>query len=378
MDERLIKIDENTYRLEDGFVRCFLLIGDEKALWIDSGVSGLDIQSIAKEVTGLPQMLLNTHGDGDHVAGNGAFSTFFIHAADYENNGLADRFPKSTYISINEGDVIELGNRSLTVWEIPGHTKGSVAIYDSKYRRVVVGDSVQDSTIFMFGNHRAPELYGTSLSKLIARKEKFDIVLASHGEPELPFDYIEKVKKCWEQVLAGKVTCSKENLFGNKVLKYQMDVCGFYCGVDEPLLELKDDEIFLNITRTCDANPEKEWVLAYYFDICLHDGTRIGKCDLRFGHNTNLYYGGNIGYEVEEKYQGHHYATKACKILFKLAKKKKLDYVYVTCDVSNDASARTCELAGGKLVAVEKLPEGNDMYERGMREVKVFRFDFGI
>ena len=35
----------------------------------------------------------------------------------------------------------------------------------------------------------------------------------------------------------------------------------------------KTDEIFLRLTKTCDAQPEKRWLPVYYFDICLPDGT---------------------------------------------------------------------------------------------------------
>ena len=44
---------------------------------------------------------------------------------------------------------------------------------------------------------------------------------------------------------------------------------------------LKDNEIYLSLRKTCDAQPEKAWLPAYYFDICLLDGTKIGVCDLR-------------------------------------------------------------------------------------------------
>ena len=49
--------------------------------------------------------------------------------------------------------------------------------------------------------------------------------------------------------------------------------------------DLKDSEIFLKLTRTCDAQPEKRWLPAYYFEICLLDGTRVGSCELRICHN---------------------------------------------------------------------------------------------
>ena len=55
--------------------------------------------------------------------------------------------------------------------------------------------------------------------------------------------------------------------------------------------DLKDNEIYLHLRKTCDEQPEKQWLPAYYFDICLLDGTKVGACDLRIGHNANTYLG---------------------------------------------------------------------------------------
>ena len=57
--------------------------------------------------------------------------------------------------------------------------------------------------------------------------------------------------------------------------------------------DLQDGAIRLQLERTAEGYPEKGWVPAYYFGICLPDGTRIGQCDLRIGHNDRLYIGGN-------------------------------------------------------------------------------------
>ena len=139
--------------------------------------------------------------------------------------------------------------------------------------------------------------------------------------------------------------------------------------------DLRTPEIRLILTRTADAQPEKDRVPAYYFDICLPDGTPIGKCDLRVGHNDNLYIGGNIGYQIDEPYRGHHYAAEACRLLFDLARRHDLEYLYITCDPANQASARTCELAGGRYIETAAIPENNDMYEQGKRWVMVYRFE---
>ena len=139
--------------------------------------------------------------------------------------------------------------------------------------------------------------------------------------------------------------------------------------------DLKTREIFLKLRKTCDAAPEKQWVPAYYFDICLPDGTKIGYCDLRIGHNAKTYIGGNIGYGIDEAYRGHRYAAKACKLLFRLAKKHQMEYLIITCQPSNIASSRTCGLAGGRYIETADIPEDNEMYAEGKRQVKIYRFD---
>ncbi|WP_297631204.1 GNAT family N-acetyltransferase [uncultured Clostridium sp.] len=140
--------------------------------------------------------------------------------------------------------------------------------------------------------------------------------------------------------------------------------------------DLKEKEIFLKITKTCEAEPEKRYFPAYHFDICLLDGTSIGHCDLRIGHNEKTYIGGNIGYGIDEQYRGHHYAAKACQLLFKQAKKHDMNYLIITCVTENIASSRTCEIAGGKFLEIVNIPEDNEMYIEGKRQVKIFRFNF--
>ena len=49
--------------------------------------------------------------------------------------------------------------------------------------------------------------------------------------------------------------------------------------------------------------------------------------------------------------------------------------VYITCTPDNDASARTIELAGGKYLETARIPEDNEMYLEGKRQVKIYRVD---
>lgn len=137
---------------------------------------------------------------------------------------------------------------------------------------------------------------------------------------------------------------------------------------------LKNDEISLIRERTADANEKRGWVPAYYFAVYDREGNKVGECDLRIGHNDNTYYGGNIGYTVFPPYRGKHYAAKACKLLFELARMHGMEYLYISCDPDNVASRKTCEYAGGEFVETAILPEENEMRKNGEIVKCIFRF----
>ncbi len=142
-----------------------------------------------------------------------------------------------------------------------------------------------------------------------------------------------------------------------------------------PVNDLKDEEIHLRLKETREEQPEKLWLPAYYFDICLEDGTRIGNCDLRIGHNEKTAVGGNIGYGIYPAYRGRRYAARACALLFRQAEKHRMEYLLISCDPANRASARTCELAGGQYIGIRTVPEDSELYANGKRQVMIYRFD---
>lgn len=133
--------------------------------------------------------------------------------------------------------------------------------------------------------------------------------------------------------------------------------------------ELMDEDIYLELYRAADGNIHKGYVPAYYFKICrISDNVELGHCDLRVGHNINTEMGGNIGYEIHADYRGHGYASKACLLLFKLARKHILDHLIITCDPENIASRKTCEYSGAELLEIIDVPEWHDMYKEGRRK----------
>lgn len=135
---------------------------------------------------------------------------------------------------------------------------------------------------------------------------------------------------------------------------------------------LKTDEIKLVLDKTTEGDKARNRVPAYHFFICNPAGEKVGMCDLRVGYNEQLYYGGHIGYTIFPAHRGNHYAGKACFLLFQLARKHNMEYLYITCNPDNEASRKTCEYAGGRLLKIVSLPEKNEMRQAGSTEKCIY------
>lgn len=223
----LIRMNENTWRMEDGDVRFFLFCGSERAALIDTGMETPDARQIAESLTQLPLLLINTHADPDHISGNSAFEEFYMSPAEEKNY----RFHRGQgrLLPVREGDVIELGDRPLQIIDIPGHTPGSIAILDEKNRILISGDSVQNSNIFMFGRGRNLEQYMESLRHLANYDGRYDVIYPMHGSFPVGPDLIPKLLSGAQEIYDGKASGTKVNVIGMDVCLYRFPYAGFLC-----------------------------------------------------------------------------------------------------------------------------------------------------
>lgn len=222
-----IKIDDNTWRIEDGHVRFYLFCGLERAALIDSGMTTADAKSIAKGLTDLPLILINTHADPDHISGNGDFSKVYMSPKEEgnyrENGGTGEIIP------VHEGEVIDLGGRPLRVIDIPGHTPGSIALIDEAGRILVSGDSVQDGDIFMFGPRRNLDRYVESLKHLQEFTDMFDVIYPMHGTFPVKNDLIGKLIEGAKLIQDGKAYANNVSIHGKDVVLHKFPYAGFLC-----------------------------------------------------------------------------------------------------------------------------------------------------
>lgn len=144
--------------------------------------------------------LINTHMHIDHAAADGFISETFklkLSASPLESELAAnlssqavmfglDFKPQSIEITteLNDGDIIPIGNENLRVILVPGHSPGSVALYDSKDKFVISGDALFNGSIgrtdLPGGNYQ--QLINAIQSKLFTLPDG-TIVYPGHGDP---------------------------------------------------------------------------------------------------------------------------------------------------------------------------------------------------
>lgn len=134
----------------------------------------------------------------------------------------------------------------------------------------------------------------------------------------------------------------------------------------ETLPSLVDDELELHLIDRTLVQPLR--APAYRFEMRVR-GEKVGNVTLRIGADTYFErYAGQIGYGVELPHRGHHYAARACTLVFEIARRHGLSQLWITCNPENVASRRTIEMVGGELVEIVDVPPHVDLYREGDRQ----------
>ena len=203
MEFTIQKIAENIWAIEQKGVRAFLLVGQNKAILVDTCFGG-DICSVCQSITNNPITLITTHSDGDHIGCDQQFPVQYLHSAEFERYERRGKGAPHA-IPMQEGDVFEVGEYQLEVILIPGHTPGSIALLERKHRFLISGDTVQSHCIFMHGDGRDLALFRSSIAKLEQMRLEglFETVFPSHGEAVVTADILGDHLALADEVLNG-------------------------------------------------------------------------------------------------------------------------------------------------------------------------------
>lgn len=209
---RLTWLGEGLFRIENNAVHMDLLVGTHQALLWDTGYGYDDLYTLVRRITDLPLFVVNSHGHVDHVCGNCQFDSVFIHEADMElcrfHNSPLYRTPRSYSVlpkgfsaeehipqdcgclrPVREGDVFDLGGKTLEVIHLPGHTPGSIGLLYREERALYVGDAVNDFLWLFLPEATKLSVYRDTLETVKALD--FDWMILSHTHEILPKSRLE-------------------------------------------------------------------------------------------------------------------------------------------------------------------------------------------
>ena len=248
----------NVYAIyEDGQfeeVISYLVLGDERGALIDTGNGIGDISALVERLTDLPVLVVNTHTHGDHIGGNHQFEEVAVYETDFskeraekgqtrEQMGhfldddmvwkeFPDYFDKEAWRIkpfkvtrwLKEGDIIDLGGRTLEIIHTPGHSPDSVCILDRENSLFWTGDTFYPAPIYIYSPTTSLDQFIESFGKMVELMPQYDWVMPSHNEPRIEKELIRECYEAAKSIKAGTAGKYSEGVAaGIKVHRYDYD-----------------------------------------------------------------------------------------------------------------------------------------------------------
>lgn len=210
------KIDNETFAISEyghwEETHCYLLLGTERAVLIDTGLGVANIKTVVDSITSLPVLVITTHVHWDHIGGHKHFRDFAVHEKEFA--WIYEKFPIPLQMvkenltrnpcefpsdfniesyqvfqgmplfTMRDGDIIELGNRSLQVFHTPGHSPGHCCFYEKERGYLYSGDLIYSGCLDAFYPSTNPIDFMHSVDKI--RKLYIQKICPSHYEINIP------------------------------------------------------------------------------------------------------------------------------------------------------------------------------------------------
>lgn len=213
-----------------GAVGMYLVIGEKKAVLLDTGLGANDLKGYVESLTDKPIEVYLTHGHLDHAGGMYRFDQVHMSHKDLgmlKGNSKNDRIDylnliktfvgnnewneskvcdvrKVDIIDIEDGEIIDLGGRTLTAVDFSGHTNGSMAFYDDRSKYLFVGDCCNNSTFMFLPDSTSISHYLSSLERI--RRDwvpKMNGMIICHDYDLVPEECLDNVIECCHKILEG-------------------------------------------------------------------------------------------------------------------------------------------------------------------------------
>ncbi|SLN31923.1 hydroxyacylglutathione hydrolase [Roseivivax jejudonensis] len=180
------------------FYRCNMwhVRGRDRDMLIDSGMGVLPLREWVPLVTERALTAVASHTHFDHIGCHHEFADRVVHRAEadiladpqnratladpYVTDDIFDRLPPAPYSSttysvraapasrlVEDGDVIDLGDRHFEVIHTPGHSPGGIALWEAATETLFSGDIVYDGPLIEDTYHADARDYYASMTRLL-------------------------------------------------------------------------------------------------------------------------------------------------------------------------------------------------------------------
>lgn len=201
----VLPLADGVWSIEMPMVRAFVVVGTTSAVLIDTGAGGINLRQAVRQLTDLPTRIVNTHAHFDHISGNGAFEMIFAHPMEIASIAKAGY----TASPVGDGFGFDLGGRILQVVSLPGHSPGSISLWDAEAAILFAGDTVSvNRPVFLSMEGASLEAYVRSLDRILSLENNenggtLERIFCAHGDVECSLDAVRALKALAEQVQAG-------------------------------------------------------------------------------------------------------------------------------------------------------------------------------
>ncbi len=219
----------------------YLIVGSSKALLFDTGMGISDIKKLTSSLTQLPVSVVNSHTHNDHVGDNWQFADVYGMDTDFTRlsakgsredaqaeivpgeicGDLPKNFNAALYATrpfhvthwLHDGDMIDLGGRTIQIVATPGHTPDAISLLDEKNGLLFTGDTYYPGPIYLYRPETDLDAYESSLQKMIGllskdHAPKLKLLLPAHNVPVADPKDLRRVLAAFREVRAGKVKSS--------------------------------------------------------------------------------------------------------------------------------------------------------------------------
>lgn len=224
----------------------YLIVGEERAVLLDTGQGVKSISAVVKGLTDKPVSVMVSHFHYDHVGGVDEFDRVdmidlpkiraqakddVLYLSRYQHLGVTESRPAPVIEIakwIKPGEKIELGGRELELHATPGHTIESLSLYDAKSGILFTGDYLYIGPLIALLPSSSRASYIQTAMDIVNHFPADTRILGAHGNlislTEPPFQSIEIVQKLKTKLIEAENEKIRYSGFFPRILAIEGEV----------------------------------------------------------------------------------------------------------------------------------------------------------